>query len=200
MKLAAFSSEPSRLRKFCAAPIMGAALLLSGCEDPGRLSEAGAGPGGTPASRRVTGEDGLAIGHQLMAAEEYELALEAYYAAAVDLGLNADVLTGIGSANLQLGRLNQAEKVLRRALDEDDKFVPAWNNLGIVLYNRGELGEAREAFRVAYALDSGNSEEIRDNLQLLDAKLAQVVPDQQPDADFRLVRRGNGRYLLLGNN
>lgn len=200
MKLAASSSNPSRLRWFGAVPLVGAALLLAGCEDPTRLSEAGTGPGGVPASRRVTGEDGLAVGHQLMASQEYELALQAYYAAAVDLGLNADVLSAIGSANLQLGRLNQAERILRRAIDEDDMFVPAWNNLGIVLYNKGELGEAREAFRVAYALDSGNSEEIRDNLQLLDAKLAQVVPDQQSEADFRLVRRGNGRYLLLGNN
>ncbi len=198
MKLAASSSEFS-LRKLGAVPFLGAALLLSGCND-GRLSDTSTGPGGIPASRRLQGEDGLAIGHQLMAAGEYELALDAYYAAGVELGLNADVLSAVGSANMKLGRLNQAEKVLRRAIDEDDRFVPAWNNLGIVLYNQGELGEAREAFRVAFALDSGASTEIRDNLQLLDAKLAQVVPDQDVEADFRLVRRGNGRYLLLGNN
>ena len=180
-------------------PLLGAALLLAGCAGD-RLSDTSTGPGGVPASRRLQGDDGLAIGHRLMASGEYELALDAYYAAGVQLGLNADVLSAVGSANLKLGRLNQAEKVLRRAIDEDDRFVPAWNNLGIVLYNRGELGEAREAFRVAFALDSGASPEIRDNLQLLDAKLAQVVPEQEPDADFRLVRRGNGRYLLLGNN
>ncbi len=159
-------------------------------EDAGRLQIRGA---------LAKGEDGLIIGHRLMEAGEYELALDAYYAAGLNQGLNTDVLSAIGSANLRLGRLGQAEKILRRALDEDETFVPAWNNLGIVLHARGNLGEAREAFRVAFALDNGASEEIRSNLQLLDAKLNNVVSEAPPDADFRLVRRGNGRYLLLGN-
>ena len=39
----------------------------------------------------------------------------------------------IGSANLKLGRLGQAEKLLRRAIKADEAFAPAWNNLGVVL-------------------------------------------------------------------
>ncbi|MEM8871601.1 MAG: tetratricopeptide repeat protein [Pseudomonadota bacterium] len=147
----------------------------------------------------VDGADGLTIGHRLMEAGEYELALDAYYTAGLENGLNADVLSALGSANLRLGRLGQAEGILRRALDEDDQFVPAWNNLGVVLNARGEFGEAREAFRVAFALDNGASDSIRQNLQAMDAKLADVVPDAPPEEDFRLVRQGNGVYLLLGN-
>lgn len=148
----------------------------------------------------VENVDGLTVGHRLMDAGEYELALKAYYRAATRTGLTVDVLSAIGSADLKLGRLNQAEKILRRALDKDDRFVPAWNNLGVTLYNLGRLGEAREAFRVAYALDSGASTEIRDNFQRLDDMLSNVVTQAPDPAEFRLVRRGNGRYLLLGND
>ena len=52
--------------------------------------------------------------------------------------MNADVLSAIGSANLALGRLGQAEQILRRALEMDPTFVPALNNLGVVLMERGQ--------------------------------------------------------------
>ena len=54
--------------------------------------------------------DGLIVGHRLMAAGEYELALDAYYRAAAQQGLNVDTLSALGSANLRLGRLGQAEQ------------------------------------------------------------------------------------------
>jgi len=60
--------------------------------------------------------DGLLIGHRLMSAGEYELALRAYTSAAAQQGLNVDTLSALGSANLKLGRLNQAEQLLRRAV------------------------------------------------------------------------------------
>ena len=92
-----------------------------------------------------------------MAAGEYELALKAYYRAASVQGVNSDVLSAIGSADLKLGRLNQAEKILRRALEEEPSFVPAVNNLGVVLMEEGKYGEARAVFQQAFALDSGKS-------------------------------------------
>ena len=86
--------------------------------------------------------DGLIVGHRLMAAGEFELALKSYLRSAADHGLTVDVLSAIGSANLHLGRLGQAEKILRRATQEDETFVPAWNNLGVVLMETGQFGEA----------------------------------------------------------
>jgi tetratricopeptide (TPR) repeat protein len=77
----------------------------------------------------------------------------------------------MGSANLRLGRLNQAENLLRRAVAEDGMFVPAWNNLGVLLMEQRRYGEAAEVFRRAYAADSGNSDTIRDNLRLALARM-----------------------------
>ncbi len=129
---------------------------------------------------------------------EYQDALDVYEAAAGRLGLTPDVLSGIGSANLQLGRLSQAERALRLAVERDPDFVPAWNNLGVTLYHQGAYFEAREVFKLAFALDKGNAPEIRDNLRLIDAKIQNIEPEAAGDAKFRLVRQGNGRYLLLG--
>ena len=114
--------------------------------------------------------DGLIVGHRLMAAGEYELALRAYSRAATQQGLNPDTLSAIGSANLKLGRLNQAERWMRRATEEAPDFAPAWNNLGVVLMEQGNFAEASEAFRRAFATDNGNSDQIRQNLRIALAK------------------------------
>jgi len=141
--------------------------------------------------------DGLIVGHRLMAAGEYELALKAYTRAAGTQGLTADVISAIGSADLKLGRLGQAETWLRQAIKKDEKFVPAWNNLGVTLMEQGKYGEARRVFRTAFALDSGKSDHIRENLRLAIAKSGNTAYVSQEADKFELVRRGNGEYLLL---
>lgn len=149
----------------------------------------------------VAGEmdiDGLLVGHRLMAAGEYELALKAYIRGAAQHGINVDTLSAMGSANLKLGRLWQAEKLLRQAVDEDPEFPPAWNNLGVTLVEMGNYPEAVEAFRRAFAADNGNSDQIRDNLRLALAKVedpAYAAPNE--NGTFQLVRRGPGDYLIL---
>lgn len=135
-----------------------------------------------------------------MAAGEYELALEAFTRAAAAQGLNADTLSALGSANLRLGRLGQAETQLRRAVAEDDSYAQAWNNLGVLLMERGELAEAAQAFRRAFATSNGQSGAIRDNLRLALAKLDDPGYDADEDTSgFQLVQRGGGRYLLTRN-
>lgn len=176
----------------------GAVLLaLAACDTAGGLGPSGDGPfapRGRPAGE--VSVDGLIVGHRLMAAGEYELALKAYYRAAAEQGVNVDVLSAIGSANLQLGRLGQAEQILRRATELDETFPPAWNNLGVVLMENGDYGEASRVFKLAFALDSGRSPEIRENLRLALAKLGD--PEYSPpQEEFRLVRRGPGNYQLL---
>jgi tetratricopeptide (TPR) repeat protein len=142
----------------------------------------------------VAGEsdiDGLIVGHRLMAAGEFQLALDAYTRAAAQQGLNVDTLSALGSANLRLGRLGQAEGLLRRAVEEAPDFPPAWNNLGVLLMERGEVAEATEVFRRAYATDNGNSDEIRDNLRLALARLeSSSYQEINEDINFELVRRG----------
>lgn len=152
-----------------------------------------------PASRRGAAEDGLTVGHRLMEAGEPELALKAYLRAAGEQGATVDVLSAIGSANLALGRLGQAEQMLRRALEIDPRFVPGLNNLGVVLMERDRPGEARVAFQEAFALDSGRSDSIRRNLQLAIAETeGRVYADQPEEAPaFQLVRREKGQFVLL---
>lgn len=187
-----------QLRALC---IGSAALaLLTACEESGGLQQAADSPfapaAGAGAASESDSIDGLTVGHRLMASGEYELALKAYFRAAAEQGVNVDVLSAIGSANLQLGRLNQAEQILRRAIELDETFPPAWNNLGVVLMEKGNFGEASRVFRIAFALDSGQSAEIRDNLSLALAKLGDPTYSE-PESDFRLVRRGPGFFRIL---
>ena len=148
-----------------------------------------------PPSRGTPVENGLVIGNRLMAAGEYELALKSFSRAAGEIGLTVEVLTAIGSANLGLGRLGQAEKNLRRAIAKDDSFVPAWNNLGVVLIATGQFFEAEQILRRAFELDSGQSEEIRDNLRLALAKQENSSYDS-PNTGPKLIQRGTGDFLL----
>lgn len=174
------------------------ALLLAGCVPAGGVSRNK--PYGVDANGQ--GVDGMTVGHRLMAAGEPELALKAYLRGAGEVGINADVLSAIGSANLALGRLGQAEKTLKRALDLDPNFVPALNNLGVVKMEQGEVGEARVYFQRAFALDSGETDSIRQNLMLAIAQSEAGVYDEtqeQESSGFRLVRQEKGRYVLLSD-
>lgn len=174
-----------------------AMLALAACDTAGGLASSEQGPF-APSGVDPRGEsvDGLIVGHRLMAAGEYELAIRAYARAAADQGMTVDVLSAVGSANLKLGRLGQAEDLLRQAIEKDERFAPAWNNLGVVLMEKGEYGEASRVFRTAFALDSGQSAEIRDNLRLALAKIENPEYPVQ-DTNFALVRRGPGEFLLL---
>jgi tetratricopeptide (TPR) repeat protein len=171
-----------------------AALGLSACTPSGGVSR------NMPYGVDARGEavDGLTVGHRLMEAGEYELALKAYYRAASEEGATIDTLSAIGSANLALGRLGQAERILRLALEEDPTFVPAMNNLGVVLMERGKIGEARLIFQQAFAQDSGQTDSIRENLILAIAATEATVYDSvETEGEFRLVRREKGKYVLL---
>ena len=177
-------------------------LLTAACQHTGGLSASGK-PRNVPygVDAREKGVDGLLVGHRLMEAGEFELAMKAYYRAAAEQGMNADVLSAIGSADLKLGRLGQAEQVLRRAIEADERNVPALNNLGCVLMEQGKAPEAKNVFQQAYALDSGASDAIRENLRLAIATIEDSVyaePETQKEApNLKLVRRGQGEYVLL---
>ena len=127
---------------------------------------------------------------------EYELALEAFTRAAAEQGMTADVVSAIGTANLGLGRLGQAETLLRRAVKQDEAIPETWNNLGVVLMERGKYAEAEQIFRRAYALDNGQSDSIRDNLRLALAKSENPDYDDPQQQDYKLVRRGSADYVI----
>ncbi len=145
---------------------------------------------------RAEAVDGVEVGNRLMAAEEYELALDAFTRAALDQGMTPEILSGLGTANLGLGRLGQSERLLRRAVEAAPDWPEAWNNLGVVLMERGEIAEATGVFRKAYGLDNGQSDSIRDNLRLALAKSENTANNNDANNDYKLVRRGGSDFLI----
>lgn len=171
-------------------------LLLAACSSGGLnpSKDSPYAPGHKAGGAAV---DGLVVGHRLMEAGEYELALRAFTRAAAAEGLTVDVLSALGSANIGLGRLGQAEKLLRRAIREDDAVPEAWNNLGVVLMERDQFAEAAQIFQRAYALDDGQSDSIRDNLRLALAKTeTSDYAGQNNEQNYKLVRRGSSDFLI----
>ncbi|CUH75694.1 tetratricopeptide repeat protein [Tropicibacter naphthalenivorans] len=170
------------------------------------LSLAACSAGGLGASRdnpyapavdpRGEAVDGLIVGHRLMEAGQYDLALKNFTRAAGEHGLTGEVLVALGSANLALGRLNQSEELLRRAVKAEPDWPEAWNNLGVVLMERRKIPEASEIFKRAYALDNGESDAIRDNLRLALEKVENSLYDNVNEQDYKLVRRGSSQYLI----
>ena len=184
------------MKKGLGAIVSGAVILtaLFACspQNPGGVYA----PVGT--KRGADSVDGLTVGHRLMASGEYKLARDAYIRAAVDQGLTVDILSAIGSADLSLGRLGQAERNLRAAIKVDEFFVPAWNNLGVVLMEQNKFAEAKLVFQTAFKIDSGRTESIAENLKLAIAKSENTSYDSDNNnTDFSLIRRGTGEYLLL---
>lgn len=182
-------------RKTTSSLAVCAAVLLSGCGSD-TLSTSRNQVYAPSVDPRGEAVDGLLVGHRLMEAGQYELALEAFTRAAGQEGLTAEVLTGLGSANLQLGRLNQAELLLRRASDAEPEWSEVWNNLGVVLMERGKTAEATQIFRKAFALDNGDSAAIRNNLRLALQKLDETTYSASTNDEFQLVRRGSGDFLI----
>jgi Flp pilus assembly protein TadD len=147
--------------------------------------------------KRKEAVDGVEVGHRLIEAGEHELALRSFSRAALaNGGVNAEILSGFGTANLGLGRLGEAERLLRRAADRDDAYAEIWNNLGVVLMEKDKTVEAVQVFRKAFALSNGESTQIRDNLRLALAKTENSTYSDPQNSNYKLVRRGSSDYLI----
>ncbi|MDF3412969.1 tetratricopeptide repeat protein [Sulfitobacter sp. M57] len=168
---------------------------LAACS-PGGFSAAGDQVYAPGVNQRAEAQDGIEVGHRLIAAGQYELAIKSFNRAALEHGLDVEVLSGLGSANLGLGRLGQAEKLLRTAIKKDATQPEVWNNLGVVLMERGQTVEAEQILRRAYAMDNGESDAIRDNLRLALAKSENPDSLDVDNDNYKLVRRGSGDYLI----
>ncbi len=170
-------------------------MLATGCAQTANVEDGNLfAPGIDPKSEA---EDGITVGHRLISAGEHELALRAFSRAALERGeTDAEILLGLGTANLGLGRLGQAEDMLRLAVEKEGDWPELYNNLGVVLMEQGRDAEAAGIFRKAYALDNGNTDEIRDNLRLALSKTENSDITEENDNDYKLVRRGAGNYVI----
>ena len=179
------------LLALCLTAILAACMPQGGApiRDPGDpLRPPGPVPG-------AVGIDPMIVGDRMLAAGEAELALETYVRAAADAGPTVETRLAMASANVALGRLGQAERLLRGIVAEAPRDAAARNDLGVVLFERGETGEAYQMFRTAFALQP--SPEIRENLLLADARLRKVPYEDVRGGTFTLTRRRNGIYDLI---
>jgi len=177
-----------------AAALLAVCAVLAACS--GGQDTARENPFAPGLSQRGDPVDGTIVGHRLMAAGEYELAVDAFSRAALTDGMSAEVLAGLGSAHLGMGQLGTAERMLRDAIDTDENAPEIWNNLGVVLMEKGKTAEAAQIFRRAYAFDNGESDAIRDNLRLALAKMEKSYYADVQEQDYKLVRRGSSDYLI----
>ena len=182
-------------RRTIRALLLTASFGLAACSTGG-FSAQGDSPFAPGVNQRADAVDGIEVGHRLIAAGQYELAIKSFNRAALEQGVDSEILSGLGTANLGLGRLGQAEQLLRRAIKRTDALPEAWNNLGVVLMERGKTVEAEQIFKKAYALDNGESDAIRDNLRLALAKSENSGISDLNDNNYKLVRRGGGDYLI----
>jgi Flp pilus assembly protein TadD len=178
-----------------ALPATLVAALLAACSS-GAIDVSQTGPFAPGIDRNAETVSGVEVGHRLIAAGEFELAIKAFNRTALDRGMDAEILSGLGTANLGLGRLGQAEKLLRRATTEYDPYPEDLNNLAVVLMEKGETAEAVHVLRQAFALDDGESTLIRDNLRLALANSENSASVEPNENQLKLVRRGSSDYLI----
>ncbi len=180
--------------RLCVATLSGL-LVIAGCSPAiDQSSDGVVAPG---VNRFAQSEDHLIVAHRLVAADEHELALRSFTRAALDRGnTDTEILLGMGTANLGLGRLKQAERLLRLAAENKEAWPEVYNNLGVVLMEQGRNHEASQIFKKAYALDNGESDSIRDNLRLALSKSENSVILEDNQEDYKLVRRGRNDYLI----
>jgi Flp pilus assembly protein TadD len=108
----------------------------------------------------------LRLGYQRLTQNDVQGAQQAYVQASAFGASPADVAVSQSAALIALKAWNDAETVLRPALQQSPNDARLFNNLGIVMQNKGDVNAAREYFSRAASL-APNWELPRQNLQNL---------------------------------
>ena len=140
----------------------------------------------------------IQVGKNLLAANEPELAFDAFINAMRVDGVTAEALTGAGIASQKQGLLTTARRYFLRAIELDPGSITAHNNLGVVQFSLKEYYPARDAFRAAYALSSGRSEIAEGNLNRAEAVVAEIeaAGQEDPEISHRVVRLGTSVFQI----
>lgn len=169
--------------------LMLAGLAMSACaaSDPATKS-------GSEAGQRY-----LALGRELLAANEPALAMRAFTTSLGVEGISAPALTGAGIAAQRQGLLGAARDYFERARDVAPRSVVTHSNLGSVLLALKDYHGARAEFRSALML-SGDADQPALERQLARAELAiaerESTDRMDPAATQRVVRLGSDSFRL----
>lgn len=138
------------------SPLLGlAAIAFFGCatgsggtlertEEGFRLTESGRTPLGARAAFREANES--------LGANDLEAAIDGFEAASAEAPSRAAPRVNHGIALRRADRLEEAEQVLREAIELHPRHVVAHNELGLVYRRLGRLEEARRSYERALAL------------------------------------------------
>jgi Flp pilus assembly protein TadD len=174
-------------------------LSLTGCAETGPLAGLESKPKIPAVSAQGAGNGGyLALGKRYLNIDQPELAYDAFMASIRVEGLTAEALTGAGIASEKQGLLTEARRHFDRALALDPESLAANNNLGVVLFRLREYYPAREAFRAAFALSSGQNEIAERNLNRVEEVVAQIEAAEKSDpaVSYRVVRLGTNEFRI----
>jgi len=69
-----------------------------------------------------------------------------------------DNLRNLGTAELELGRVDEAERAFKAITRQNDRYSAAWNGLGLVAVRRDDAEQARRDFEKAIAADASEPE------------------------------------------
>ncbi len=182
----------ARARSRRAGPLVPAllCLALAGCLAQGPFADPFAPLPPSP-------EELIAEGTALLRVGEPDKAYKKFIRAFRSGGPPAQSLTGAGLALEAQGLLVQAREFLRRARDLAPESVNTQNNLGVVEYKLGDYAAARQAFRIAFAVSSGESAVALANLRTAERAIAARAP--RPDlasVTHAVIPLGGGVYRL----
>lgn len=166
------------------------ALLVTGCVEPPLKDHALSKALPTP-------EDHLLQGQQYLKQNDFANAKFHFLTVINQNGPQAEALVGLGMIEETQDHLFEAERLFRRAIAISDTSVSAYNSLGVVLFRQKNYHEAREAFRLAFALSSGENGTAAYNLRLAELAVEQSNYEQFGiPVDHQLRRMGSNEYLL----
>lgn len=153
---------------------------------------------GAPAGEAQDSPDSLTLGLRLMVAGEPGLAVKAFHRALAEDGPSAEAFTGLSTALYETGRRTQALRIAKSAVDLDPNLAVARNNLGVMLFDSGELSAALTEFERAFALTGGKDKRIAENLGIaeLAADRRYEISPKRAQADFDIIQFGHGVFRL----
>lgn len=117
----------------------------------------------------------------------------------LDRSLKADpnsvfVLNDLSIAKLKLGKVDEAEKLIRKSFETDDQIYASWDTLGSVLLFKGDVAGASDAFQTALRL---NDKDLRVHLHVAQIHYRKGELDKSRDIIRKL---GAGSDVFSGQD